>query len=161
MDPKFHYPIQKIPTLDLILSQMIPLRPLTPYFQQYSRASIVFTIRRTWWKWEMSRPSSEPNSESWNVQPISLPDHCTVRIWAWTLFNRLKGLHQPTSKCKILKSDTNVFARVISKEMHRKQYLQNRTPDVRESVIVLHCSPHSVEWLHPSVLEGLWYPSGL
>ena len=27
--------------------------------------------------------------------------------------------------------------RVISKEMDRTQYLQNRTPDVRESVIVL------------------------
>ena len=33
----------------------------------------------------------------------------------------------------------------ISKEMHRTQYLQNRTPDVRGSVIVLQCSPPSVE----------------
>jgi len=71
MDPKFQCPIQKIPTFDLILSQIIPLRPLTPYFKQHSRASIVFTIRRTWWKWEMSGPSSEPNSESWNIQPVA------------------------------------------------------------------------------------------
>ena len=35
--------------------------------------------------------------------------------------------------------------RVISKEMHRMQYLRNRTPDVQESVIVLQCSPPSAE----------------
>jgi len=38
-----------------------------------------------------------------------------------------------------------VHTRVISKEMYRMQYFRNRTPDVQENVIVLHCSPPSVE----------------
>jgi len=41
--------------------------------------------------------------------------------------------------------ESKIYTRAISKEMHRTQYLQSRTPDVRKSVIVLHCSPPSAE----------------
>ena len=38
-----------------------------------------------------------------------------------------------------------LYKRVVSKEMHGTQYLQNRTPEIWESVTVLQCSLSSLE----------------